>query len=176
MIRCYEARLPKTLHYRITNFLSKKWLDRTNTYGIELKKYCIISPLSDTILGLYIKDPGVFGDNMLVDNYFSDGFAGNIISIRSHHDYSFFTLCKRRILKFFPIDYEEQIIPEDEMYSGFTMVAGLFRESNRSTVMGVAMGNTYQVNKIYRNLFYNIWISNVEGKKKKPTITGVREI
>lgn len=62
------------------------------------------------------------------------------------------------------------------MYSGFTMVAGLFRESNRSTVMGVAMGNTYQVNKIYRNLFYNIWISNVEGKKKKPTITGVREI
>ena len=69
MIRCYEAKLSKNLNPRVRSFIMKKWMEKRNTYGIELKKYIIDSSSVDQhpVLGLYIKDQKVFGDNILVD-------------------------------------------------------------------------------------------------------------
>ena len=37
MIRCYEAKLSKNLNPRVRSFIMKEWMEKRNTYGIELK-------------------------------------------------------------------------------------------------------------------------------------------
>lgn len=168
MIRCYEAILSKNLDYRVIKVLCQEWIDKRNTYGIELKKYIIDnSPEGSTILGLYIEDSKVFGDSILVDKYFSENLIGELIYCFNDklNKECCIKLCKRRILKFFPINYEEPVFSR-EIYSGFTKLIGLFKENNKN-VIGAVIGNVYQVNEKYKGLFLRIWISNMENKKEK---------
>lgn len=174
MIRCYEAKLSKSLNPAVRSFIIKEWMNKGNTYGIELKKYIIDSSLIDQhpVLGLYIKDQKVFGNNILVDNNFSERLLGISTSYLDkyfkEHQLQF---CKRRILNFYPVNYEESTFPENEMYSKLVKMCGMFDENNY-TVLGIIYGDVYQVRKNDRELFYSIWNSKVNGKYEKPINLG----
>ena len=56
MIRCYEAKLSKNLNPRVRSFIMKEWMEKRNTYGIELKKYIIDLGGVDTV-GFDVDEP-----------------------------------------------------------------------------------------------------------------------
>lgn len=63
MIRCYEAKLSKNLNPRVRSFIMKEWMEKRNTYGIELKKYIIrffISRSTSSIRTLYKRSKSVW--------------------------------------------------------------------------------------------------------------------
>lgn len=62
MIRCYEAKLSKNLNPRVRSFIMKEWMEKRNTYGIELKKYYrfFISRSTSSIRTLYKRSKSVW--------------------------------------------------------------------------------------------------------------------
>lgn len=178
MIRCYEAKLSKNLNPRVRSFIMKEWMEKRNTYGIELKKYIIDSSSVDQhpVLGLYIKDQKVFGDSILVDNNFSERLLGrHVIYFLNSIKEKQLGFYKRRILNFYPVNYEESIFSENKMRSKLVKVIGMFGENNYN-VLGIIYGDVYQVRENYRELFYNIWNSKVNGNYEKPINLGKIEI
>ena len=51
----------------------------------------------------------------------------------------------------------------------------MFSENNYN-VLGIIYGDVYQVRENYRELFYNIWNSKVNGNYEKPINLGKIEI
>lgn len=73
------------------------------------------------------------------------------------------------------MNYEESIFSENKMRSKLVKMIGMFDENNYN-VLGIIYGDAYQVRENYRELFYNIWNSKVNGNYEKPINLGKIEI
>ena len=153
-IRCYEAKFSRKLNKNFQNLLKLVWFDKNNTYGIDLKKYIIYSPYLDYLyLGLYTRNENIFGNSILVDKYFSELCRNNYYFPNK--------VFKRRIVKFYPIDYytsSKDITSTIELVT----VKGLFNESKNT--LGMIYGDCIQYggNKnSLKTILDNIWNSRI---------------
>ena len=117
----------------------------------------------------------MFGDNILVDNNFSERLLGrHVIYFLNSIKEKQLGFYKRRILNFYPVNYEESIFSENKMRSKLVKVIGMFGENNYN-VLGIIYGDVYQVRENYRELFYNIWNSKIKGNYEKPINLGKKK-
>lgn len=153
-IRCYEAKFSRKLNKNFQKLLKLVWFDKNNTYGIDLKKYIIYSTDLDYFyLGLYIKNENIFGNSILVDKYFSESCRNNYYFPNK--------VFKRRIVKFYPIDYhisEKNVSPPTKLVT----VKGLFNENINT--LGMIYGDCIQYGhnkKFFKTILDNIWDSKI---------------